>query len=334
MSSETEKRDWRIITADVLDGLAQLEGESVNCVVTSPPYWGLRDYGVVGQIGLEPTPEEYVARMVEVFREVRRVLRPDGTLWLNLGDSYAGSWGNYSPHTPVPSEGWSGTRFKRAAYDDRTWRPANSLPQKGLKTKDLVGIPWRVALAFQADGWWLRQDIIWHKSNPMPESVTDRCTKSHEYILLLTKSERYYWDAGAVAEPLASKPKSWGRHLKKDPGLAAVNPRPMFGPGRNGRDGTEFGNGVTRNIRSVWTIPTQACAEAHFAIFPVALAERCVLAGCPPGGLVLDPFVGSGTTIIAALKHGRRAIGIELNPRYVEIAERRIARGVQAELCG
>jgi DNA modification methylase len=257
--------------------LADIEAGSVQTCVTSPPYWGLRDYGHDGQLGLESTPDEYVARMVGVFREVRRVLADDGTLWLNLGDSYATGAGKVGDH---PGGGVQGASWRGA-----TTSP-NRLPIEGFKPKDLVGIPWRVAFALQADGWWLRQDIIWHKPNPMPESIRDRCTKSHEYLFLLAKSERYFYDNEAIAE----------QALHSD----------------------------TRNRRSVWTIATKPFKGAHFAVMPEALAEPCVLAGSRADDLVLDPFSGSGTVGVVALRHGRRFVGVELNPEYAEIARDRI----------
>ena len=317
--------EYSIIHADVIDGLAQIDDGSVQTCVTSPPYWGLRDYGVDGQLGLEKTPEEYVERMVVVFREVRRVLRDDGTLWLNLGDCYAsqGCGGGSPVDNRKPEYGRKGYDGDKVRGREQGTKTRNTVVS-GLKPKDLVGIPWRVAFALQADGWYLRQDIIWHKSNPMPESVRDRCTKAHEYIFLLTKNARYYYDEKAIAEPLNSSPDSWGRHSKKDHGLAAVNPRPMFGPGRDGRDGTEWGNSKTRNRRSVWTIATQPFPEAHYATYPPKLIEPCILAGSAPGDVVLDPFLGSGTTVMVALRHGRKAIGIELSETNVEMAHKRI----------
>lgn len=290
-----------------------LADESVQCVVTSPPYWGLRDYGVAGQIGLEPTPDEYVQTMVAVFREVRRVLRRDGVCWVNLGDSYAndGKWG-----------GKTGGKHAFALHG--ATGIGRSRSETGLKPKDLVGIPWRVAFALQADGWWLRQDCIWHKPNPMPESVTDRCTKAHEYVFLLSKSAKYKWNGDAVAEPLESEQARWGRHSKKDPGLAGTRAKPMFGADRGGRDGTEWGNGETRNPRSVWTIPTQAYPEAHFATFPEALAERCILAGSYERDMVFDPFGGSGTVGAVAKRLGRRWAVTELNRDYCRLAKGRV----------
>jgi len=301
----------QIITADVCDGLARLADESVHCCVTSPPYWGLRDYGVEGQIGLEPTPEAFVARLVDVFREVRRVLRKDGTLWLNLGDSYAndGKWGGSSGGKHVEAlHGKSGIgRAKR---------------NTGLKPKDLVGIPWMVAFALRADGWYLRQEIIWAKPNPMPESVTDRCTKAHEHVFLLSRSERYFYDADAIKEPASENTHSRGKGIGPK---NASNDGAVTGCLHNAAYARSINGHVTdRNKRSVWTIATQPFPEAHFATFPEELAETCIKAGCPAGATVLDPFGGAGTTGLVADKLGRNAILIELNPEYAAMAERRI----------
>ena len=307
------RMSWEIRQGDALECLSEMDDESVNCCVTSPPYWGLRDYGAGGQIGLENTPDEYVAKLVDVFGEVKRVLRDDGTLWLNLGDSYA---------TGGRGGGMTGPSGEKQRSNKGALLGPKSIPPPGLKQKDLVGIPWRVAFALQADGWYLRSDIIWSKPNPMPESVTDRPTKAHEYLFLLSKSARYYYDADAIAEPLTSDPKRWGRHTKKDPGAQAVHPRPMFSADR---DGTNWGNGETRNRRSVWTVSTQPYTGAHFATYPPSLVDPCVLAGCPEGGTVLDPFSGAGTTGVVALRHGRNYVGIEINPDYIEMSERRIS---------
>jgi len=287
-----------------------MKADSVECCVTSPPYWGLRDYGVTGQLGLEKTPEEYTARMVEVFREVRRVLKPEGTLWLNLGDSYAG--------TGKSGGGNQGQRWQTAgAKSDEgigTWKPA----PLGLKSKDLVGIPWRVAFALQSDGWYLRQDIIWHKPNPMPESVRDRCTKAHEYIFLLSKSERYHFNSVAIQEPAVNPKGNGNQRLLRDPGMRT-------GENANVRGSLhKIGPRDTRNRRSVWSVTTKPFKGAHFATFPPDLIEPCILAGCPKDGTVLDPFFGAGTTGVVAQKHGRNWIGIELNAEYVEIAQARI----------
>lgn len=295
-----------IICGDALVELGKLPDASVHCCVTSPPYWGLRDYGVAGQLGLEKTPEEYVANLVAAFREVRRVLRDDGTLWLNLGDSYNSGGGT----TCAIGGGLRENRQREKNYRE-------TIP--GLKPKDLVGIPWRVAFALQADGWYLRSDIIWAKPNPMPESVRDRPTRSHEYIFLMSKNARYYYDAEAIYESMADASAAryeYGfggaknEHLK-----ATVKPTAVVG------DRTPT---TGRNKRSVWTVTTRPYAEAHFATFPPDLIEPCIKAGCPAGGVVLDPFFGAGTTGLVAARLGREFIGIELNAKYCEMAERRI----------
>jgi len=328
----------RILTGDCRDVLKTLPDESVHCVVTSPPYWGLRDYGVPG-LGLERTYPEYVSALVDVFGEVRRTLRADGTLWLNLGDCYhSGDRGGYQP-SRVKAE----DSLQKGNLASDFYGAPNRLPQPGLKDKDLVGIPWRVALALQAEGWWLRSDIIWHKPNPMPESITDRPTKAHEYLFLLAKSGRYYYDAKAIAEPSVTgdlrKPYAPGQVDARGNGHdrgGGKQRKPAgwdTGPGAHGtihRDGraqeveyTET-DSTTRNKRSVWPIPTQGYAEAHFATFPPDLIEPCILAGCPEGGTVLDPFGGAGTTGLVADRHHRNAILIELNPEYAEMARKRI----------
>jgi DNA modification methylase len=297
--------------------LATLPDASVQMCLTSPPYWGLRDYGAPGQLGLERTPEEYVQNMVAVFREVRRVLRPDGVLWLNLGDSYARE----------PAKGGSGTpngrNVAKMGYTGDKPVPA------GLKPKDLVGIPWLVAFALRADGWYLRSEIIWAKPNPMPESVTDRPTKAHEQVFLLSKSESYFYDAVAIQEGFADErmgnPGSYKWSYANDPetGLgirgAGGGSQKLQSEGWNA-DGSKTG----RNARSVWTIATQPYAGAHFATFPEELARRCILAGSRPQDCILDPFGGSGTTAAVAVGHGRRAIYIDLNPAYLDLAEQRI----------
>jgi DNA modification methylase len=389
----------RIIIADVLAGLAQLEPESVHCVVTSPPYWGLRDYGVAGQIGLERTLTEYVGRMVEVFSAVRRVLRRDGTLWLNLGDSYNGYPGGATTGGPLSNKNQHARASRPTGY---------GLSADGLKPKDLVGVPWRVAFALQAAGWWLRSDLIWAKPNPMPESVQDRPTRSHEYLFLMAQSERYYYDQEAISEPVAE-----GTAARLDRAHAAyqapgqpphngtAGPRPnrnrtypdtMKGsaPAPQIEEDPDAFSGL-RNRRTVWTIPTMGYSEAHFATFPPALVEPCILAGTSergccsacgapwrrdlevsyrhhnntaprnPGGgvaitpgaersgavlirdaktsgwspgcdcgaevvpcVVLDPFAGAGTTGLVADRLGRSFVGIELNPEYARLAERRL----------
>jgi DNA modification methylase len=311
-----------IIHGDCRAALEFMPSLSVNCIVTSPPYFGLRDYGVEGQMGLEPSPDDFVAGMVSLFHEARRVLRDDGTLWLNLGDSYAGSWG---------AQGRSGQMADRSVVQARS---ISAHPQKasrtgsipagsGLKSKDLIGIPWRVAFALRADGWYLRQDIIWHKPNPMPESVTDRCTKAHEYIFLLTKSPTYYFDAAAIKEP-AVGPAGGNTKPNKSFDHDPVKHRTKAGLAASQQRARDAGGFLTRNKRDVWTVTSKPFKDAHFATFPPDLIEPCILAGCPPGGTVLDPFFGAGTTGLVAQKHGRNAIGIELNPEYIEIAKRRL----------
>ncbi|MFQ5589566.1 MAG: DNA-methyltransferase [Phycisphaerae bacterium] len=296
-----------IFQGDVRDKLAELPGDSVQCVVTSPPYWGLRDYGVPGQLGLEPTPEEYVANMVEVFRGVWRVLKPDGALWLVLADSYFGSGVNDGTKNPGLSK--AAQRSSPKAISRRC--------SCHLKPKDLCGIPWRVALALQADGWWLRQDIIWSKRSCMPESVTDRCTKSHEYVFMLTKSGCYYYDAEAVKEAMIGLPHAPGN---RSSGRLGSNGRTDNCVHESDR---VWGNSGHRNRRSVWTIPTAPYAEAHFATFPPTLPRLCILAGSRPGDTVLDPFAGSGTTGMVAIDLARKAVLIELNPEYVELIRQR-----------
>lgn len=396
--------DSRIIQGDCIAKLAELPADSVDCCVTSPPYWGLRDYGtsrweggnpdcehiasertyteqtaavssagafseageanaerlkkgrwresghctkcgavkIDHQVGLEGTPDEFVAKLVEVFREVRRVLKSEGTLWLNLGDSYNAYNGNAGP----------GSGFSRGAACD-TQRPklpsGHGLRTNSLKPKDLVGIPWRVAFALQADGWYLRQDIIWAKPNPMPESVQDRCTKAHEYIFLLSKSERYYFNSELIAEDCAdSSIERWDQDIDNQEGSDRVpgktnGPMKAVGGKRKVNGGASFGKQnhsvegtgaqsrtyerpvyEKRNRRSVWTVTTKPYKGAHFATFPEDLILPCILAGCPEGGTVLDPFLGSGTTLAVALKNGCNGIGIELNPDYVELARKRI----------
>ena len=318
----------RILVGDCRTRLRELPEQSVQTCVTSPPYFGLRDYGHAEQIGLEKTPDAFVAELVSVFREVKRVLRDDGTLWLNLGDSYAGYWGD----AKAKAEG------RKSSADTNGWTNGFSMNSRpsfhqaftgtGIKPKDLIGIPWRVAFALQADGWYLRSDIIWHKPNPMPESVTDRPTKSHEYLFLLAKSERYYYDAAAVAEPLADA--SVARGSVKLGGRKGDNyePEPSDPNFRNGAHqwGREmdFSAGGTRNKRSVWSVPSAPFKGAHFATFPPALIEPCILAGCPKDGVVLDPFGGAGTTGLVADRLGRNAILCELNPEYAAMAAERI----------
>jgi DNA modification methylase len=306
-----------------------LAPQSVHTICTSPPYWGLRDYGEPGQFGLEPTPEAYVARLVELFALLRPALRDDGTVWLNLGDSYAGSgrgaWNvpddvkvaagikeTYRPNVRPVGDSARDNAVTKFAGDERT--------PDGLKPKDLIGIPWRVAFALQADGWYLRSDIIWAKKNCMPESVTDRPTKSHEYIFLLSKSPRYYYDAEAIKEkcdPFRVDYTGGQKNNSADRVKMATRPR------------DRVIEGDTRNKRDVWTVATQPFAAAHFATFPPDLITPCILAGCPEGGTVLDPFIGSGTTAQVARAAGRKCVGFELNADYIEIAAKhRLAQGV------
>jgi len=311
-----------IIQGDALTRLKELPSESVDCCITSPPYFGLRDYGVEGQIGLEESPEAYVSKLVEVFREVRRVLKKEGTLWLNLGDSYAGSWGNsgHRPeldHTSSYQRGKKTEYFSRGGWDQRREVPPNQ-KVAGCKPKDLIGIPWTVAFALRADGWWLRSDIIWHKPNCMPESVTDRPTKAHEYIFLLSKSKRYFYDNEAIKEESITKDP---RKPYTSQGAKELDGREVWHSGEK----RESGDFTKRNKRTVWTVATHPLKEAHFATFPPALIEPCILAGCPEGGICLDPFFGAGTTGLVAKKLGRRFIGIELNEAYIGMAQKRIA---------
>ena len=401
----------RILIGDVLDGLAQLPDGCVQTCVTSPPYYGLRDYGtaawvggnpacdhllkhsaagvkdsparqstnsskserlnrsecrcgatrVDSQIGLEPTPDQFIARLVAVFREVRRVLRPDGTIWVNMGDSYAGSRSGPDTNSPLlskrnnHSQARSAQKLIASRRRDNAEIPRSDITFPGYKPKDMMGMPWMLAFALRADGWYLRQDIIWHKPNPMPESVTDRCTKAHEYVFLLSKSERYFYDAEAVKEPASPNtharmargavgshmPHGWaqGDQPHDAAAFSAVRTNGVgFGHGydkttksrvrklaANGSfDEAVRGHVDARNKRSVWTINTQAYKEAHFATFPEKLVEPCILAGSRPGDMVLDPFMGSGTVACVATRLGRQYVGCELNPDYAAMAERRI----------
>ena len=345
----------QILRGDCRDMLKTLPPDSVHCCVTSPPYWGLRDYGHDGQIGLEKSWPDFLTAMLEVFAEVHRVLRPDGTLWLNLGDTY---------NTGTSSGRKATTAGKHSYWENPSIAYRVNANAIGLKPKDLVGIPWRVAFALQEQGWYLRQDIIWSKPNPMPESVTDRCTKAHEYLFLLSKSPRYYFDAEAIAEPCSPSTharlsqdvqsqigserahagdktngnmKAVGRKSWK--GLTFDGARDLAVRPDTGRKRADVGSGIKnnnsmdaalaimpekRNRRSVWTINTEGYREAHFATFPTALVEPCIKAGCPAGGTVLDPFGGAGTTGLVADRLQRSAILIELNPEYAAMAERRI----------
>jgi DNA modification methylase len=300
-----------IITGDCRDVLRSLASASVQTCVTSPPYFGLRDYGRDGQIGLEQTPDVFVEELVAVFREVRRVLRNDGTLWLNLGDSYARNGGGVESKMNTVHKMGVG---QKSTYLAGGMQTINKVPL-GYKAKDLLGIPWRVAFALQADGWYLRQDIIWHKPNPMPESVTDRCTKAHEYVFLLSKSERYYFNAEAIAE------EATGR----DPGNVTAHKHAGQPMAETKANLTEIGPRSIRNKRSVWTVPVRPFSGAHFATFPPDLIDPCIQAGSRVGDTVLDPFGGAGTTGLVADRLNRHAILIELNPAYVTIANHRLA---------
>jgi DNA modification methylase len=308
----------RIYVGDCLDHLEFLPDNSVQCCVTSPPYFGLRDYGVDGQIGLESCPDDYVAKLVSVFREVRRVLRDDGTLWLNLGDSYARTGGTDRKVSATAQLG--STRNTLEQMSDRTSRSAGI----GLKNKDLIGIPWRVAFALQADGWYLRQDIIWSKPNPMPESVTDRCTKAHEYLFLLSKSARYFFDSDAMREPCSEdmQRRAAKGHTRGAGGKIDASRQDADTLRGDHAKVIDVNNG--RNRRSVWTVATRPYKGAHFATFPPALIEPCILAGSRIGDFILDPFAGSGTTGEVAIRHGRKTILCELNPEYVPLIESRI----------
>lgn len=360
-----------ILQGDVLKKLKIIPDNYVNCCVTSPPYWGLRDYGHDGQIGLEKTPEIYVSRMVEVFNEVKRVLKPDGTLWLNLGDSYAGSGKGAATH-PGTNEKWKQGTNK--GTHDKTIHTFNN---DNYKPKDLIGIPWMVAFALRSAGWYLRSDVIWHKPNPMPESVTDRPTKSHEYIFLMSKSQKYYYDYEAIEEIATgfdgrkdtmmkgsikyqepAMPNSTANSMAKNGDERwKFKTKSTFGS-RNGEldklhsgkqyerkyKNLEYDGQQThtihknrlnpdneeiypvRNKRSVWTVTTKPYKDAHFATFPQELIIDCIKAGCPEGGIVLDPFMGAGTTAIVARKLNRNYIGIELNEKYISIANKRIEK--------
>lgn len=307
-----------IIQGDALARLRELPDESAHVCVTSPPYYGLRDYGVDGQIGLEGTPEEYVERLVAVFREVRRVLRADGTLWLNIGDSYAGSGkGRMGDDSPCATGKQATNRGSLAGVLQKA-------PKNVCKPKDLIGVPWMLAFALRADGWYLRQDIIWRKTNSMPESVRDRCTKSHEYLFLLSKSARYYFDAEAISEPIAvSSAKRYAQNIAAQKG-SNRQPGKTNGP-MKAAPPSFGGTAPRRNKRDVWSTTTGSFRGAHFAVFPEALIAPCILAGSPVGGTVLDPFTGSGTTGVAAKRLGRDFIGIEISPDYQQMATARIA---------
>ena len=308
----------KILCGDALSVLKSLPSDSVHCCVTSPPYYGLRDYGVDGQIGLEQTPGEYVARLTEVFREVRRVLTPEGTLWLNIADSYAGSGkgaGKWSTDHPAKGK----QRYIYTAED-----PAARLPKEwpGVKPKDMIGIPWMLAFSLRTDGWYLRSDIIWHKPNCLPNSMKDRPVNCYEHVFLLAKSKKYHFDYTALQVPMAESSKARyrrGFYASKYAEGAPGQPSQTINQPRPGEEAPAMRRG-----RDIWTIGTNNYRAAHFATFPVELVKPCLLAGCPEGGIVLDPFFGAGTTGVAALMLGRQYIGIELNPDFCEIARKRI----------
>lgn len=333
-----------ILQGDCLSVLKTIPDSSVQMCVTSPPYYGLRDYGVDGQIGLEDTPEQFISRLVDVFREVRRVLKDDGTLWVNIGDSYCGTGNKGDYKDPKNPNGRNGQKIA-----------VNGKLGGAYKSKDLIGIPWMLAFALRADGWFLRQDIIWQKPNPMPESVTDRCTKSHEYIFLLSKSRQYYFDHESIQEP--AKPESIDRYKYEFmTGKEQANFRPGGASNTAGMKTPQFKhknlqeNGqhnhsmherraqglpdeqyMVRNKRDVWTVSTKPYSGAHFATFPEDLIKPCILAGSREGDLVLDPFNGAATTGVVCKRLKRDYLGIELNPEYVKISNERLQR-VDAEI--
>ena len=297
----------KVLCGDSSVEIHKLTDESIDSVITSPPYFGLRDYGVNGQFGLESSPIEYVKKLCDLFDDIWYKLKPEGTIWLNLGDSYANTKkGN--------TNGTYGKVKQKQGVNESTHK--RTIPE-GLKPKDLIGIPWLVAFELQRRGWWLRQDIIWNKPSVMPESVTDRCTKSHEYIFLLTKSKKYYFDNEAIKEPSVSADSG-----VRNRDISKLNNT----PGRTRMAGLTHNSYTTRNKRSVWTVPTKPYKGAHFATFPEKLIEPCMLAGCPIGGTVLDPFMGAGTVALVALKNKRQYIGIEINPEYIDLINKRIAQ--------
>lgn len=350
---------FRIVHGNSLDVLAALPAASVQVCVTSPPYYGLRDYGTEriewpevkysmfghevlvpagrASLGLEETPEAFVGHMVAIFREVRRVLKSDGTCWVNMGDSYAGSWGSQGRQGHGAVAGRSAVAARQIAAAAKRSTGAGRTNGVGVKAKDLYGTPWWLAFALREDGWWLRQDIVWHKPNPMPESIRDRCTKAHEYVFLLSKSARYYFDQAAVREPVSGGAQARGSGVNpkaKIPAGWETGPgdhRTLAGRYPKPKQNASFSAAVKdlvteRNKRSVWTIPTQATPEAHFATYPVDLPEIAILAGSRPGDTVLDPFNGAGTTGLAALKNGREYVGIELSQDYIDLAMERARR--------
>lgn len=324
----------KILVGDALFKLKELDSQSIDCCVTSPPYYGLRDYGVEGQIGLEETPEQYIDKLVKIFREVKRILKEDGTLWVNIADSYAGSG----------KGAWNSNKDRKNIYRPSTNSKEAKMNKvfKGIKRKDLIGIPWMLAFALRADGWYLRQDIIWHKPNAMPESAKDRCTKCHEYIFLLSKNKKYYFDYEAIKEPCVGFDKTPPRGSK---GTVTPNSGRRKGNNKSFRGGGVYTNNQSfnnhssagnqtiglapnktglRNKRNVWTVATRGYKEAHFATYPTQLIEPCILAGSREGGTVLDPFAGSGTTGKVANIFGRSFVGIEINKQYIPLIENRL----------
>lgn len=346
--------NWTLYCGDALSVLKTLPEQSVQCCVTSPPYWGLRDYGHADQIGLESSPDAFVAALVAVFAEVRRVLRDDGVCWLNLGDSYASTSG-IKTQQPQRDNNGGLVNNRIDSRGQQAWTAGSTLAIEkrfDCKPKDLMGVPWRVAFALQADGWYLRSDVIWSKPNPMPESVQDRPTKAHEYVFLLTKSERYWYNADAIREPITQAMLDQLEHdyegtATKDYGAVGVqnpssvkarivaNRRKTGGNFSRKYAEAQLGHGAMvlerpvydkgANARTVWTVPTEASPYEHFAVMPKALARRCIVAGSPHGGVVLDPFAGVATTGVVALEEGRSFVGIELNPTYHALARERLA---------
>lgn len=333
-----------IIVGDCLTELKKIETESVDCVVTSPPYYGLRDYGVSGQIGLENHPNEYIENMRLVFNEVRRVMKKEATLWLNLGDSYAaGGRGAGTKKLSDKQSTNAGSVHLQKKIETSGEKKRFLKPPDGFKRKDLIGIPWRVAFALQNDGWYLRQDIIWAKPNPMPESVRDRCTKAHEYIFLLSKQEKYYFDLDAIKEPASyglpdsphkiKSPYGQGFTRRAKGGGKKLSKNAVFAHRNDTQNLDKAGEKIwhTRQKRSVWIKSTKPFKGAHFATFPQDLIEPCILAGCPENGIVLDPFFGAGTTGVVAMKHNRKFIGIEINEKYADIARNRL-KNIQTQM--
>ncbi len=300
-----------IHNSECSSGLKELPGNSIHCCVTSPPYYGLRDYGADAQIGLESTPEEYIQKLARVFREVFRVLTEDGTLWVNISDSYAGSMKGAAGYPD------NAMNYKQGTNRGTLGKATLVRQCTGCKPKDMIGIPWMLAFSLRADGWYWRDTIIWNKPSCMPESVRDRTTKSHEYILLFSKSKKYYFDCDAIAEVAVTYDT-----IIRERNTTKLNNT----PGRTKMKGLIRNDYKTRNKRSVWSVPTQPLREAHFATFPEKLIVDCIKAGCPEDGIVLDPFMGSGTTAIVARKLNRNYVGYELNPSYISIAKKRIEK--------